>query len=119
MYGLNVHRFALAYSFLQLDRDVNQTLITTVIEQAKTNSSSTIQPSPQSALSAMVLRTIRDYQVEHERGFPLAQLKTSISQFTSSLNCSEAQGTQSIYMLVANNLIIIDRNEKGSPVKLV
>ncbi|CAO3669923.1 unnamed protein product [Umbelopsis vinacea] len=99
--------------------DVNQTLITTVIEQAKTNTSSTIQPSPQSALSAMVLRTIRDYQVEHERGIPLAQLKTSISQFTSSLNCSEAQGTQSIYMLVANNLIIIDRNEKGSPVKLV
>lgn len=67
----------------------------------------------------MVLRTIRDYQQEHERGIPLAQLKTSISQFASVLNCSETQGSQSIYMLVANNLIIIDRNEKGSPVKLV
>lgn len=100
--------------------DVNQTLINTVIERARSKTyTSSAQPTSQAALSAMVLRTIRDYQIEHSKGIPLAQLKSSISSFATSLNCGETQGTQSIYMLVANSLITIDRNEKGSPVKIV
>ncbi|KAI9280228.1 hypothetical protein BC943DRAFT_340223 [Umbelopsis sp. AD052] len=98
--------------------DVNQTLINTVIDQAKSKPY-TSQPTSQAALSAKVLRTIRDYQIEHDKGIPLAQLKSSISSFATSLNCGETQGNQSIYMLVANSLITIDRNEKGSPVKIV
>jgi hypothetical protein len=99
--------------------DVNQTLISTVIDQARSKTyTSSVQPTSQAALSAMVLRTIRDYQIEHDKGIPLAQLKSSISSFATSLNCGETQGNQSIYMLVANSLITIDRNEKGSPVKI-
>ncbi|CAO3673871.1 unnamed protein product [Umbelopsis ramanniana] len=100
--------------------DVNQTLINTVVDRARSKTyTSSAQPTSQAALSAMVLRTIRDYQIEHDKGIPLAQLKSSISSFATSLNCGETQGTQSIYMLVANSLITIDRNEKGSPVKIV
>ncbi|KAG2171633.1 hypothetical protein INT43_008359 [Umbelopsis isabellina] len=103
--------------------DVNQTLINFILDQAKPsfnkNSRPTFQPTAQSASSAAVLKTIREHQMHHHRGIPLAQLKTGISKFASSLNFSEAQGTQAIYMLVANGLVTIDRNEKGSPVKLV
>jgi vacuolar-type H+-ATPase subunit F/Vma7 len=103
--------------------DVNQTLINFIMDQARRSVNKdtgvTFQPTAQSALSAAVLKTIRDHQVQHDRGIPLAQLKTSIGQFASSLSFSEAQGTQAIYMLVANGLVSIDRNEKGSPVKLV
>lgn len=103
--------------------DVNQTLINFIMDQDKRSfnkdSGATFQPTAQSASSAAVLKTIRDYQLQHHRGIPLAQLKTGIARFASSLNFSEAQGTQAIYMLVANGLVSIDRNEKGSPVKLV
>lgn len=72
-------------------------------------------PTPNSMLAALVLQTIA---LADGATLPLAQLKHEISTYASKRGWSATQAVQSVYTLVANQLIDIDRSSKENWVRL-
>ncbi|RUS25722.1 hypothetical protein BC938DRAFT_471750 [Jimgerdemannia flammicorona] len=67
------------------------------------------RPAPQTVLAATVLQLVRNAGGE----LPFARLKTRIGDVARAQGLNEGQAVQAVYLLVANNLVVIDRSVKG------